>query len=145
MRSPFLGYVLQGNNGILRPALGVSGGTRHAFSGAQTTMNASRVVAAFAALAASITAPLAIADGDVDAGRIKSWTCTGCHGSDAYKNTYPTYSVPKLRGQSASYITVALKAYRSGERQHPTMRAQAGSMSDNDIADIAAYIASLEN
>lgn len=108
-------------------------------------MNASRVVAAFAALAASITAPTVLADGDIDAGRIKSWTCTGCHGSDAYKNIYPTYSVPKLRGQSANYITLALQAYRSGERQHPTMRAQAGSMTDNDIADIAAYISSLEN
>ena len=90
-----------------------------------------------------LTAPAALADGDVDAGKIKSWTCTGCHGSVAYKNTYPTYSVPKLRGQSALYISTALKAYRSGEREHPTMNAQAGSMSDADIADISAYIASL--
>lgn len=92
----------------------------------------------------AMSAP-ALADGDVDAGKIKSWTCSGCHGSEAYKNIYPTYSVPKLRGQSANYISVALKAYRSGERKHPTMRAQAGSMTDNDIADVAAYIASLGN
>ena len=86
-----------------------------------------------------------LADGDLDAGRVKAWTCAGCHGSEAYKNVYPTYSVPKLRGQSANYISVALKAYRSGERKHPTMRAQAGPMTDNDIDDIAAYIASLGN
>ena len=90
-----------------------------------------------------LVAPSALAEGDVDAGKIKAWTCTGCHGSPAYKNTYPTYSVPKLRGQSANYISTALKAYRSGEREHPTMRAQAGSMTDADIADISAYIASL--
>lgn len=85
----------------------------------------------------------ALAQGDVDAGRVKAWTCTGCHGSEAYKNTYPTYSVPKLRGQSAAYVSAALKAYRAGEREHPTMGAQSGSMTDEDIADIAAYIASL--
>ncbi|MFK7885820.1 MAG: cytochrome c [Gammaproteobacteria bacterium] len=107
-------------------------------------MNALRIVATLFALAVWITTPMAAADGDIDAGKIKASTCTGCHGSEAYKNIYPTYSVPKLRGQSASYIAVALKAYRSGERAHPTMRAQAGSMSDNDIADIAAYISSLE-
>lgn len=99
--------------------------------------------AAVAVLLSCGLAVSAAADGDVTAGKAKAWTCTGCHGSEAYKNIYPTYSVPKLRGQSANYIGVALKAYRSGERKHPTMAAQAGSMSDADIADISAYIASL--
>ncbi len=106
---------------------------------------AQKLVRAAAATSLLLLAAPSMADGDVDAGRVKAWTCNGCHGSEAYKNIYPTYSVPKLRGQSANYISVALKAYRTGERKHPTMRAQAGSMSDNDIADIAAYIASLGN
>jgi len=106
---------------------------------------AKNLVRAVVTLLPLLLATPSMADGDVDAGRVKAWTCTGCHGSEAYKNIYPTYSVPKLRGQSENYISVALKAYRSGERKHPTMRAQAGSMSDNDIADIAAYIASLGN
>lgn len=113
---------------------------------ARTGRNWNRVgttVAGLALAGLALTSPIAVADGDVDAGKIKAWTCTGCHGSEAYKNIYPTYSVPKLRGQSAYYIESALKAYRSGERDHPTMRAQAGSMTDADIADIAAYIASL--
>ena len=103
----------------------------------------SRLWSICAVLACLLAVPSVHAQGDVDAGRVKSWTCTGCHGSEAYKNTYPTYSVPKLRGQSAAYIATALKAYRAGERMHPTMNAQAGSMTDEDIADIAAYIASL--
>ncbi len=110
---------------------------------ASSTTLRRRAVAVCVVLLSTGLAVTAAADGDVVAGKAKAWTCTGCHGSEAYKNIYPTYSVPKLRGQSANYISVALKAYRSGERQHPTMKAQAGSMSDADIADISAYIASI--
>lgn len=78
--------------------------------------------------------------GDVEQGRIKANTCMGCHGIANYSNVYPTYSVPKLGGQHPQYLAAALKAYRSGERSHPTMRAQAAQMSDEDIADIAAYL-----
>lgn len=85
----------------------------------------------------------AAADGDPEAGRIKSETCKGCHGSAGYKNIYPMYNVPKLVGLSGDYIKLALLAYRTAERDHPTMRSQAGSMTDQDIADIAAYIGSL--
>lgn len=81
----------------------------------------------------------AFAEGDVEAGRIKANTCMGCHGIPNYNNVYPTYRVPKLGGQPAAYLEVALKAYKSGERPHPTMRAQAASLSDQDIADIAAF------
>lgn len=88
--------------------------------------------------------PMGYAAGDVEAGRIKAETCIGCHGVESYKNTYPTYRVPKLVGQHADYIAVALKAYRAGEREHPTMRSQAASMTDQDIDDIAAYIGSLK-
>lgn len=82
-----------------------------------------------------------LAQGDADAGRIKSSTCIGCHGISDYKNVYPTFRVPKLGGQHEAYIASSLKAYRSGQRSHPTMKAQAASMSDQDIADIAAFFA----
>jgi cytochrome c553 len=85
--------------------------------------------------------PLVHAAGNVDAGRLKANTCMGCHGIPGYTNAYPTYRVPKLGGQPPEYIAAALKAYKSGERPHLTMRAQAASLSDEDIADIAAYLA----
>jgi cytochrome c553 len=84
------------------------------------------------------------AAGDPEAGKIKSYTCTGCHGIPGYKNVYPTYHVPKLGGQNEAYIAASLKAYRAGERQHSTMVLQSQALSDEDIADIAAYFASLE-
>jgi cytochrome c553 len=66
--------------------------------------------------------------------------CEGCHGIAGYKTAYPVvYHVPKLGGQSAAYITNALHAYKSGERKHPSMRGIAASLSDQDIADLAAY------
>ncbi len=85
-----------------------------------------------------------LAAGDIEKGKLTSYTCTGCHGIKYYMNVYPTYHVPRLGGQNEAYIVSALKAYRSGERSHPTMRAQAGSLSDDDIANIAAYFASLK-
>ena len=84
----------------------------------------------------------ATASGDAEAGKIKGYTCTGCHGIPGYKNVYPTFHVPKLGGQSAVYIEAALKAYRSGEREHSTMNLHAESLSDEDIADIAAWLES---
>lgn len=83
----------------------------------------------------------ASAAGDVEAGRTKANTCMGCHGIPNYTNAYPTYRVPRLGGQHPEYIVTALKEYRSGNRAHPTMHAQALSMSDQDIEDIAAYLA----
>ena len=66
--------------------------------------------------------------------------CIGCHGIPGYKTAYPqVYHVPKIGGQSPTYIANALKAYRSGERWHPSMRGIAASLNDKDIADIAAY------
>lgn len=88
-----------------------------------------------------VTAAPAEAAGDPVRGRTLGWTCLGCHGIETYKNIYPTYSVPKLRGQHAEYLVSALKAYRSGERSHGTMHAHAASMSDQDIEDVAAYLA----
>ena len=83
------------------------------------------------------------ASGDTAAGKIKAYTCTGCHGIPGYNNVYPTYKVPKIGGQNYEYLTVALKAYKAGERDHPTMDLQAQALSDQDIEDVAAYFASL--
>jgi cytochrome c553 len=80
------------------------------------------------------------AAGDPVVGEKKFYTCFGCHGIDNYRNAYPDYSVPKLRHQHAAYIVDALRDYRSGERPHATMHAQAISLSDQDIEDIAAYL-----
>ena len=85
----------------------------------------------------------ATASGDAERGKIRGETCLGCHGIKSYTNVYPTYRVPKLGGQHADYINAALKAYRSGERSHPTMRAQASGLSDEEIEDISAYLASV--
>lgn len=84
------------------------------------------------------------AAGDPQAGRDKAATCMGCHGVPSYTNAYPTFHVPRLGGQHAQYLEAALKAYRDGSRKHPTMQAQAASLSDQDIADIAAYFATYE-
>jgi cytochrome c553 len=80
------------------------------------------------------------AAGDVEAGKIKAYTCTGCHGIPGYKNTYPTYNVPRIGGQNAEYVAIALKAFRSGERVHNNMNLQAEALADQDIEDIAAYL-----
>ncbi|GJL80648.1 MAG: hypothetical protein DHS20C01_02820 [marine bacterium B5-7] len=83
------------------------------------------------------------AAGDIDTGREKAFTCTGCHSSPGMRNAYPGYNVPKLGGQHAAYIIAALKGYKSKERSHPTMQAHASTMSEQDMADIAEYFASL--
>lgn len=88
--------------------------------------------------------PLAAsAAGDATAGKTKAFTCMGCHGITDYHNVYPSYRVPKIGGQHAEYIVAALQGYKSGQRSHATMRAQAGSLSDQDMQDLAAYFASL--
>jgi cytochrome c553 len=94
-----------------------------------------------ATLAALILAPMAFADGDAERGKMLADTCNGCHAVDSYNNVYPTYHVPKVGGQNAGYLVSALTLYRDGQRQHPTMAAQAGSLSDQDIEDISAYMA----
>jgi cytochrome c553 len=80
------------------------------------------------------------AAGDAKLGEKKFYTCLGCHGIANYKNAYPDYSVPKLQHQDALYIVAALQEYKSGARPHATMHAQASSLSDQDMEDIAAYL-----
>jgi len=82
--------------------------------------------------------------GDAAAGEKKIAMCEGCHNLPRYQASFPEiYKVPMIAGQNAKYIASALAAYRKGERKHPTMRAIAGSLSDQDIADVAAYYAQL--
>ena len=79
--------------------------------------------------------------GDAKHGKAISYTCLGCHGVEGYKNAYPMYSVPKLEGQRPEYLAAALHEYKSGDREHLTMHSQASTLSDQDMADIAAYFA----
>ncbi len=101
-------------------------------------------VLALTAAAAGPAVAAAAHPGDPAAGRIKVYTCHGCHGIPGYRNAYPNYPVPKIAGQHYQYLVAALNEYRSGARAHPTMRAQAESLSEADIADIAAYLSSLK-
>jgi cytochrome c553 len=87
----------------------------------------------------------ASADGDPERGEALGYTCLGCHGIEGYRNAYPSYRVPKLGGQQAAYLVIALRGYRDGTRAHPTMIAQASSLTDQEIDDIAAYLASIGN
>ena len=100
-----------------------------------------KTVRCAAAVLALLASTASLAGGSADAGRTKANTCMGCHGIPGYTNAYPTYRVPKLGGQSAEYLAAALKAYKSGERPHKTMQAQAASLSDQDIEDISAFLA----
>ena len=93
--------------------------------------------------AAAPAAPAALT-GDAARGKPLTYTCQGCHGITGYKNAYPNYHVPRIGGQSAQFLTNALMEYRTGKRKHPTMQAQAESFSEQDIADIAAYLSSLK-
>lgn len=89
-----------------------------------------------AALAAQAQAPA----GDVSAGEAKASMCIGCHGIIGYQNSFPEiHRVPKISGQSAGYIVSALTAYKKGDRKHPSMRGIAASLSEQDMADLAAF------
>jgi cytochrome c553 len=87
-------------------------------------------------------AAVAEAAGDPAKGGELATTCMGCHGIAGYRNAYPSYRVPKLGGQKAEYVVIALQGYRANTRPHPTMQAQAASLSDEDIQNVAAFFAS---
>ena len=96
-----------------------------------------------AAPAPVAAAPAALV-GDAASGKQLTYTCQGCHGVTGYKNAYPNYHVPRIGGQSSQYLVNALNEYRQGKRKHPTMQAQAQSFSEQDIADIAAFLSGLK-
>ena len=95
------------------------------------------------ALSLIATAPMfAQAAGDAAAGQQKSMVCAGCHGPEG-NSMVPTY--PNLAGQNAAYLELALKAYKNQERtgaQASMMYGMVAALSDQDIADLAAYYSS---
>ncbi|MFK3740234.1 c-type cytochrome [Massilia sp. TN1-12] len=103
-----------------------------------------KIFLAVLVLASAATAPAGAADivANPKAAPNKIEQCIGCHGIPGYKATFPeVYQVPMIGGQSAKYIEAALNAYKKGDRRHPSMQGIAASLSDQDIADIAAYYA----
>lgn len=84
--------------------------------------------------------PAQAVEGDAAAAKAKISMCIGCHGIDGYRTSFPeVYSVPKLGGQHPEYLVRALQAYKAGERSHPTMQGIAAGLSEQDMADLAAY------
>lgn len=128
------------------PALGTAIGAGRTPS-RLSTMNLTRsltlpVLLALPALAWPQTPPA----GDPTAGQRKTQMCAGCHGIPGWRTAFPeVYSVPKIGGQHPAYIIKALQEYKSGERSHPSMRAIAASLSDQDMADLAAYYGGVES
>lgn len=98
---------------------------------------------ALVSFAAAAQEPTAVV-GSAESGRQLTYTCLGCHGVVGYQNAYPTYHVPRIGGQQQQYLVNALTEYKQGKRKHPTMQAQAGSFSEQDIADIAAFLSGLK-
>lgn len=82
--------------------------------------------------------------GSAENGKQLTYTCQGCHGITGYKNAYPSFHVPRIGGQSTEYLTNALTEYKNGNRKHPTMQAQSQSFSEQDIADIAAFLSTVK-
>lgn len=107
---------------------------------AQEAVTATAPAPATMPTAAPATTPV----GDVARGKQLTYTCRGCHGVEGYKNAYPNFHVPKIGGQAPEYLSSALHEYKQGQRTHPTMQAQAQSFSEQDIADIAAFLSGLK-
>jgi cytochrome c553 len=103
-------------------------------------MMKSKVIFAVLAFAGAFSvAPLAQAQ-DAAAGKEKAAMCIGCHGIKGYQASFPeVHKVPMISGQNGKYIIAALNAYKKGDRKHPTMRGIAASLSEKDMADLAAY------
>jgi cytochrome c553 len=97
--------------------------------------------AALLALGLALAAPFsAVRAQSAEAGATKVALCIGCHGIPGYQSSFPeVHRVPMISGQNAGYIVASLQAYARGERRHPTMRAISGSMSEQDMADVAAF------
>lgn len=92
------------------------------------------------ACATAVSANAQEVKGDLKAGETKITMCIGCHGIPGYQASFPeVHKVPMISGQGAKYIVSALTAYKKGDRKHPTMRGIADNLSDQDMADVAAY------
>ena len=102
------------------------------------------VLKVLAVVATAVALPAAAqTKGDATAGKQKIQMCQGCHGIEGWRTAFPeVFHVPRIGGQHEAYLVSALKAYKSGDRNHPSMRAIAGSLSDKDMQDLAAFYAS---
>ena len=102
-----------------------------------------KLLTTISALAVSLVTFAALAQdikGDAKAGESKNAMCIGCHGIKGYQASFPeVYKVPMISGQSAKYIVSSLNAYKKGERKHPSMRGISETLTDQDMADLAAY------
>lgn len=99
---------------------------------------------AFAVACVTLSAQAQPVTGNAENGSKKVSMCMGCHGIIGYQSSFPeVYKVPMIAGQSATYIVAALTEYKGGERKHPTMRAVADSLTEQDMADLAAYYSQL--
>jgi cytochrome c553 len=121
------------------------------FSWPVATMRANhkgRQIVALVAIAATamiVSAPTWSA-GDASRGYARAQMCAGCHGIADYRTAFPdVYPVPRIGGQQEAYIVKALQDYKTGARKHPSMRAIAGTLNDQDMADLAAYYANARN
>ena len=101
-----------------------------------------KTILAFVLLVLAMPALAQMPAGNAEAAKSKISMCVGCHGIPGYKTVFPhVYQVPMITGQQPLYIFNALQAYKSGARSHPSMRGIAQSLSDQDMADVAAYYA----
>ena len=130
------------DNDMMRPLTIALALTTVAFAAA--AQDAPAPSAAPAAAPAATSAAPATPKGDPKAGAQLAYTCHGCHGVTGYKNAYPNYHVPKIGGQSEQYLVSALTEYKNGARKHPTMQAQAQSLSAQDIANLAAFFSTIK-
>ena len=114
------------------------------------TVYSTQLMATLSVVASCLTVSSALAadapvTGSAAAAKDKVSMCIGCHGIPGYRASFPeVYSVPMIAGQNDKYIQAALHAYAKGDRTHPTMDAIASSLSDQDIADLAAYYSTLK-
>ena len=100
----------------------------------------SKAITLLLALAGALSAATPARAQDADQGKKKAAMCIGCHGIPGYQASFPEiYRVPMISGQGAKYIVSALTEYKKGERKHPTMRGIAGSLTEADMADLAAF------
>jgi cytochrome c553 len=109
----------------------------------RTLLGSAAALIALASFASGAAAQQAV-QGKAQAGEKKAAMCAGCHSIPGYQASFPeVHKVPMIAGQTATYLQAALAAYKSGDRRHPTMKAIAVSLSEQDMADLAAYFAGL--
>ncbi len=96
------------------------------------------LITAIVALSAMINAPLQAGDAAAGASAYNAKGCIACHGVSGKK---PIANYPVIGGKPADFIAGELKKFKSGERNNPVMMPMAAGLSDADVANLAAYLA----